>query len=209
MSLINYDQLKVKFSNETKSSANDSVDTYIQWLQLQLKEVDNELDFAQLQVKFFKDTNLLASKNTDTYLQWLLFYYNNEYGVSLEFLSSADNGDILYYNGTEWVKLPIGDDGQVLTVDDNVPVWLDGGGGSIFTDETLTGDGTEADPLGVVRYIGKAYYESLISFIGFAPVGSLEAEAVWTVTKIVANIIGEVVSSVQTENVKWTEINLL
>ena len=41
-------------------------------------------------------------------------------------------GDILYSNGTNWVKLPAGADGQILTMSGGVPVWaaLSGSGSS-------------------------------------------------------------------------------
>jgi len=40
-------------------------------------------------------------------------------------------GDILYHNGTKYVRLAKGDDGQVLTLDGGIPSWEDaqGGGG--------------------------------------------------------------------------------
>jgi uncharacterized protein (TIGR02145 family) len=36
-------------------------------------------------------------------------------------------GDILYWNGTQWTELPIGQQEQVLTVCDGLPVWTVGG----------------------------------------------------------------------------------
>ena len=123
------------FSNETKLDANVYVDTYIQWLQLQLQRLQEAIDYKQLQVKFFNQTKLDATKNTDTYIQWLQFYFNNEYGISLDFLTSAVKGDMLFYNGTTWTKLNIGNDTQVLTVDVDVPIWADSGsgGGSLLS----------------------------------------------------------------------------
>ena len=45
-------------------------------------------------------------------------------------------GDILYYNGTSYVRLGIGSDGQVLTVNDagNAPQWESAGGGGSAAD---------------------------------------------------------------------------
>jgi len=34
-------------------------------------------------------------------------------------------GDILYYDGDNWTRLPIGHNGQVLTISRNVPMWCD------------------------------------------------------------------------------------
>ena len=36
-------------------------------------------------------------------------------------------GDVLYHNGTNYVRLPKGTDGQVLTLASGVPTWADGG----------------------------------------------------------------------------------
>lgn len=33
-------------------------------------------------------------------------------------------GDLLYFNGTSWVKLPKGDEGQILTIKNGVPTWI-------------------------------------------------------------------------------------
>jgi hypothetical protein len=33
-------------------------------------------------------------------------------------------GDLAYFNGTEWVRLPIGTSGQVLSTDGDVPQWI-------------------------------------------------------------------------------------
>jgi hypothetical protein len=33
-------------------------------------------------------------------------------------------GDLAYFNGTEWVRLPIGTPGQVLSTDGDVPQWI-------------------------------------------------------------------------------------
>ena len=62
-------------------------------------------------------------------------------------------GDILYHNGTSYVRLGIGSDGQVLTVNDagNAPQWenASGGGSGDITGVTLAGDsGSAADTSG-------------------------------------------------------------
>ena len=48
-------------------------------------------------------------------------------------LGSDAAGDIMYYNGTDYVRLGIGSDGQVLTVNDaaNAPQWEAAGGGAV------------------------------------------------------------------------------
>jgi len=56
-----------------------------------------------------------------------------------------------------------------------------------------------------VVYIRRSDYTTLISYNGYALTGSLETDAVWTITKIVTDSAGDVISSVQTENYKWSE----
>ena len=48
-------------------------------------------------------------------------------------LASQATGDIMYYNGTDWVRLGVGTDGQVLTVNnaENAPGWEAAGGGAV------------------------------------------------------------------------------
>lgn len=53
------------------------------------------------------------------------------------------------------------------------------------------------------------YAPSYISYLGFAPAGSLETDAVWTITKRVGSADGTIVSNVQYVNKKWTERELL
>jgi microcystin-dependent protein len=44
-------------------------------------------------------------------------------------IASPASGDVVYFNGTTWVSLPKGTDGQVLTLASGVPTWAAGGGG--------------------------------------------------------------------------------
>ena len=53
------------------------------------------------------------------------------------------------------------------------------------------------------------YAPSYISYLGFAPAGSLESNDVWTITKRVGSADGTIVSNVQYVNKKWTERELL
>ena len=65
---------------------------------------------------------------------------------------------------------------------------------------------------GGVVYERKAetfYSPSYISYLGFAPEGSLESDDVWTITKRVGSADGTIVSNAQYFNKKWTERTLL
>lgn len=53
------------------------------------------------------------------------------------------------------------------------------------------------------------YAPSYISYLAFAPAGSLETDPVWTITKRVGSADGTIVSNVQYVNKKWTERGLL
>ena len=63
--------------------------------------------------------------------------------------------------------------------------------------------GVQAQGGGTV-YIRRADYDTLVSYNGYAPLGSLESDAVWTITKITSDAYGNVISSVQTEDWAWT-----
>jgi hypothetical protein len=49
--------------------------------------------------------------------------------ISILEIANASEGDILYSDGSQWVKLAKGTDTQVLTLEDGIPAWKDGGGG--------------------------------------------------------------------------------
>ena len=53
------------------------------------------------------------------------------------------------------------------------------------------------------------YAPSYISYLAFAPGGSLETDAVWTITKRVGSADGTIISNVQYLLKKWSERNLL
>jgi len=56
-------------------------------------------------------------------------------------LGSDAAGDIMYYNGTNYVRLAKGDDDQVLTLSSGIPSWAaGGGGGSSAADDITAGD---------------------------------------------------------------------
>lgn len=39
-------------------------------------------------------------------------------------ITSQATGDLAYYNGTAWVRLPKGTDGDILTMVSGVPAWV-------------------------------------------------------------------------------------
>jgi hypothetical protein len=65
---------------------------------------------------------------------------------------------------------------------------------------------------GGIVYVRKSetfYAPSYISYLAFAPEGSLETDAVWTITKRVGSADGTIISNVQYLLKKWSERNLL
>ena len=60
---------------------------------------------------------------------------------------SYSEGDILFHDGSGFVRLPIGSSGEVLKVDTGVPVWGTGGGGGASALSDLTDvDASVASP---------------------------------------------------------------
>ncbi|MFA6924629.1 MAG: hypothetical protein WC223_10290 [Bacteroidales bacterium] len=63
------------------------------------------------------------------------FYYDNGSKWVQGFLLGHTTGDMLYWNGSQWLMIPIGSPGQFLRVSSsNIPVW----GGSVFSTITTT-----------------------------------------------------------------------
>ena len=71
-------------------------------------------------------------------------------------------------------------------------VEISGGGGTVYERKSET-----------------FYAPSYISYLAFAPQGSLETDAVWTITKRVGSADGTIISNVQYLLKKWSERNLL
>jgi len=59
-------------------------------------------------------------------------------------MGSDTSGDLLYYNGTDYVRLPKGTDGDVLKLVSGNPQWGEdlGTGGQVFIEDTFIADGT-------------------------------------------------------------------
>jgi len=63
------------------------------------------------------------------------FYYNDGTNWIAGFPMGSSIGDMLYWNGTSWVKIPVGTSGQFLQISaSNVPTW----GGAAFSNITTT-----------------------------------------------------------------------
>jgi hypothetical protein len=54
-------------------------------------------------------------------------------------------------------------------------------------------------------YIRRNAMYSNVDYCGFAPIGSVESDAVWTITKIIVAVNGTVTTSVF-NNVTWTSV---
>jgi hypothetical protein len=54
---------------------------------------------------------------TNTYLHLLL-------DLATWAITDQDTGDIAYFDGTDWVRLAAGSEGDVLTIVEGVPAWV-------------------------------------------------------------------------------------
>ena len=61
-------------------------------------------------------------------------------------MGSDATGDIMYYDGTDYVRLPVGSNTNVLTVSGGVPAWTPSG---VVSNLTLSGNGTAGSPLAI------------------------------------------------------------
>ena len=114
-------------------------------------------------------------------------FFDSRQQVSITYNSSG-NDKIIYLQYSD-IKQP-----HTVSFTD-FKTWFDG--------IVMAGGGT------TVHYVRKSDYSALIAYQGYAVAGSEEDAAVWTITKIVTTLAGTVTSSVRTDNVKWTERNLL
>jgi len=77
--------------------------------------------------------------------------------TALNNIASVTEGDILYYNGSNWVRLARGTDGQVLTATATTVNWENAsGGGNIFqtvTASTVGDDGIDYDNGNIVELV--------------------------------------------------------
>jgi hypothetical protein len=86
---------------------------------------------------FTKLTNIpfgLSDGDDNTQLseaQVISYVSNNGYLTSVDGadidLGSDTAGDLMYYDGSNWVRLPKGDEGQVLTIVGGIPAWANAG----------------------------------------------------------------------------------
>ena len=78
-------------------------------------------------------------------------------------------GDILYYDGTNLMRLAKGADGQVLSLASGIPAWADSGGDMAIPYETRiqldSGDGN-------------------ISYVGKSATGSITSTSTWQIQRI-------------------------
>ena len=75
-----------------------------------------------------------------------------------------EEGDILYYDGSNLNRLSIGTDGQVLTVSSGLPIWAAGGGGGGQVDSVVGGTGIDVnatDPVNPTVNLDSATVASL------------------------------------------------
>jgi len=91
-------------------------------------------------------------------------------------ISSQARGDILYFNGTNWTRLPKGTDGQYLKIGANDPAWASVGGGGYTNMQVFTSGGTWTKPAGVssvfVKVIGGGGGSGGIKYVAPATYGA-------------------------------------
>jgi len=51
------------------------------------------------------------------------YFWNGTRWVPLSFPQGANIGDMLYWNGLQWIGIPAGSNGQVLTLNNDIPAW--------------------------------------------------------------------------------------
>jgi len=62
-------------------------------------------------------------------------------------ITNEATGDVLYFNGSNWIRLAVGSNGEVLTLASGVPTWAAASGGSSFKSGQYTGDGSTSQAI--------------------------------------------------------------
>ena len=103
-------------------------------------------------------------------------------------LPSGTTGDLLYYNGSSWVSLPIGANGKVLVVQSGVPTWMPT---TILTVGTSYGGGVIAYLLqsGDIGY-DPSVQHGLIAATRDQSTGVLWHNGTYTITYATGTVIG-------------------
>ena len=131
-------------------------------------------NYTQYKIKFNNDTGIKADSNIPLYLLYIQCIKN---GISY----SANKTQ--FQNET------------LLQADLNKETYLNW----LIANSTESGGGSSN-----IRKFAMDSVNELICYCGYAPVGSAEDSAVWTITKIVTTVIGDA-DSTTTTNWKWTE----
>jgi hypothetical protein len=128
--------------------------------------------------------------------------------VSIAFDVKFPDTQVIEHNNTALIQGGAADEYYHLSLEEynNVQNLVSDGSGLTF----LSDDGTYVE-VGGTSYIRKSETipATYISYLGYAPAGSLETDAVWTITKIVDSASGVVISKVQTPNWQWSNRSAL
>jgi hypothetical protein len=106
--------------------------------------------------------------------------------------SSVASGDVIYYNGTNWVNLAKGTDGQVLTLASGLPSWAAGGSGSGTVTQINTGGGLSGGPITTTGTISIDFPTTEVSLFDFRAFG-IDSEQEYRyleVSSVGADIVG-------------------
>jgi hypothetical protein len=76
-----------------------------------------------------KNTYVISVGPVLAYISGLSISSQQTFANTVLGFSGVSAGDMTYFNGTNWVRLPIGSNGNVLAVVSGIPSWQAGGGG--------------------------------------------------------------------------------
>lgn len=94
------------------------------WYRITIKLLGNLLGWrTELAIHFINGRwfERLYNAQTGVLSAWFRVHSNRWFPVSETMLPA--NGDLFYYNGTSWTRLPKGTDGQTLKMVSGVPTW--------------------------------------------------------------------------------------
>lgn len=189
--MSNFTQYKIKFNNDTGIKADANIPLYILYIEC----IKNGITYTQYKSQFFNETGLSADGNKEIYLNWIIANFVN-----------GGSGTVVHNDTTERDA----EDAHPISAITNLQGELDD---KADTDSlaTVATSGSYNDLSDTPTHSDKRteWVSLVLMYQGFAPVGSAEDSAVWTIYKIVTLATGGVVSNTEFTNKKWTERNLL
>jgi uncharacterized protein (TIGR02145 family) len=104
--------------------------------------------------------------------------YTVDYNSLINRPAGNNLGDMLYWNGTNWVVVPVGSEGQILTIKSGIPTWTTVSGASPVTDA----DGNSYTSVTIGSQVWMVENLKTTKYSDGSPISNLTDNTQWTNT---------------------------